>query len=161
MSVLAINRKESRYEPVIHSIRITDMLNEFAQRNFGIKDIHHFVRTRYAYGKDREEDFGRYRYLLQNHKTNIDMIAKLLTRNLLSAYSIYPTSLAELEQRRSFFNSALGNCNQLIFELQEIVKIFDVDINIYDSYQTVIDREIDLIKKWRQKDNKLKSHFNG
>lgn len=161
MSVLVINRKESRYEPIMHAVAIRDMLVELAQRNFGIKNLDHFVRMRYAYGKDKTENFERYRYLMHNSKESIDMTARLLTKNLLAAQSIYPTSMAEWEQRRAFLNTAIGNCNQLIFELQEIVKRFDIDINGLDSYQNAIDREIDLIKKWRQRDNKIKSHLTG
>ena len=161
MSVLANNRKESRYEPIMLSVKIHEMLTELAQRNYGIKDLNHFVRMRYAYGKDKTENFELYRYLLQNSKSSIDMTSRLLTKPLVAAQRIYPTSMAELEQRRAFLNNAIGNCNQLIFDIQEAVTRFDVDINKFDSYQHVIDREIDLIKKWRQKDNSFKSHFTG
>lgn len=47
MSVLANNRKESRYEPIMLSVKIHEMLTELAQRNYGIKDLNHFVRMRY------------------------------------------------------------------------------------------------------------------
>lgn len=157
MSVLAINRNESRYEPIKFSIKLHDMLNELAQRNFGIKDLNHFVRMRYAYGKDDTEDFARYRYLLLNCKTNLDMTATLLTNNLIAANSIYATSVSEFEKRREYMNIAIGNCSQLLAGLQRAIDIFEVDINSYEIYQQAIDREIDLIKKWRQRDNKLKS----
>jgi len=48
------------------------MLIDLMQRGFGVKDINHFVRMRYAYGKDNKEDFAKYRYLMQNFKTRID-----------------------------------------------------------------------------------------
>lgn len=62
MSVLVINRKESRYEPIMYSVKIHDMLIDLAQRNYGIKDLKNFVRLRYAYGKDKTENFARYEY---------------------------------------------------------------------------------------------------
>lgn len=104
------------------------------QRNFGIKDVDHFVRVRYAIGKDDKEDFIKYRYLMHNFKARIDNIASLLTNNLLSANSIYLTSLHEYKKRRDFQNNAICNCEQLMKELQRIVDVFDVDLNIYSRY---------------------------
>ena len=63
MSVLVSNRKESRFEAIAYSLELHDMLIDLMQRGFGVKDINHFVRMRYAYGKDDKEDFAKYRYL--------------------------------------------------------------------------------------------------
>ncbi len=158
MSVLVSERRESKFEAITYSIVLHDMLIDLMQRSFGIKDLDHFVRVRYAYGKDDKEDFAKYRYLMQNFKNRIDQLAALLTSNIRAANSIHPTSLHEYEQRRDYQNRALVNCEQLIHELQRVVEIFEVDINIYDGYVKAIDREIGLIKKWRQRDNKIKSY---
>ena len=161
MSVLVANRKESKFEVIIYSIELHDMLIDLMQRSFGVKDINQLVRTRYAYGKDRTEDFSKYRYLMHNFKMRIDQLASLLTNNIRAANTIYPTSLHEYERRRDYQNNAIVNCEQLIKELQRVVEIFDVDINVYGRYVKFIDREIDLIKKWRQQDNKIKSYLQG
>lgn len=161
MSVLVADRKESKFEAIVYSEELHDMLIELMQRSFGIKDLDHFVRIRYAYGKDATEDFARYRYLMQNAKNQIDQIASLLTNNLRAANSIYPTSMFEYEQRRGYQNIAIANCEQLIKELQHVIDIFEVDVNIYGKYIEAIDREIGLIKKWRQRDNKIKSYLQG
>lgn len=161
MSVLVSNRKESKFEAITYSIELHNMLIELMQRSFGVRDLEHFVRLRYAYGKDDREDFSKYRYLMQNHKNRIDQLASLLTSNVRAANSIYPTSVHEYEQRRDYQNNALVNCEQLINELQRVVEIFEVDINVYRRYVKAIDREIGLIKKWRQRDNKIKSYLQG
>lgn len=161
MSVLVANRKESKFEAITYSNELHNMLIELMQRNFGVKDLEHFVRLRYAYGKDRTEDFVKYRYLMQNSKKQINHIASLLTNNLRAANSIYPVSMFEYEQRRGYQNISIANCEQLIKELQHVVEIFEVDVNIYGKYIKAIDREIGLIKKWRQRDNKIKSHLQG
>lgn len=161
MSVLVSDRKESRFEAITYSVELHDMLIELMQRGFGVKDLEHFVRMRYAYGKDEVEDFAKYRYLMQNYKTRIDQLASQLTNNIRAANSIYPTTIHEYEQRRDYQNSALVNCEQLIKELQRVVEIFEVDINLYGRYVKAIDREIGLIKKWRQRDNKIKAHLQG
>ena len=41
------------------------------------------------------------------------------------------------------------------------MEIFEVDVNTYGRYVNAIDREIGLIKKWRQRDNKIKAYLQG
>lgn len=118
MSVLLSDRKESKFEAITYSIDLHDMLIDLMQRGFGVKDLNHFVRMRYACGKDDTEDISRYRYLMQNFKTRIDQLASLLTNNIRAANSIYPTTMHEYEQRRDYQNAAIINCEQLIKELQ-------------------------------------------
>lgn len=161
MSVLASKRKESKFEAITFSIDLHDMLLDLMQRSFGVKDLDHLVRVRYAYGKDETEDFGKYRYLMSNFKNRIDQLASQLTSNVRAANSTYPTSMREYEQRRDYQNNAIINCEQILKELQRIVEIFEVDVNIYSRYVNAIDREIGLIKKWRQRDNKIKSYLQG
>lgn len=161
MSVLVSRRKESKFEAITYSIELHNMLIELMQRSFGVKDLEHFVRLRYAYGKDKREDFDKYRYLMHNYKNRIDNLASQLTNNVRAANSTYPTTMQEYEQRRNYQNSAIVNCEQLIKELQRVVEIFEVDVNIYGRYVEAIDREIGLIKKWRQRDNKIKSYLQG
>lgn len=159
MSVLLGDRKESKFEAITYSVDLHDMLIDLMQRSFGIRDLNHFVRMRYAYGKDETEDISKYRYLMQNFKTRIDQLASLLTSNIRAANSIYPTTMHEYEQRRDYQNAAIINCEQLIKELQRVVEVFDVDINLYGRYVKAINQEIGLIKKWRQRDNKIKSYL--
>lgn len=159
MSVLVSDRKESKFEAITFSVELHNMLIEFMQRNFGVKDLDHFVRMRFAYGKDDKEDFSKYHYLMHNFKTRIDQLASMLTSNVRAANSLYPTSMHEYEQRRDYQNSAIANCEQIVKELQQVVEIFEVDVNLYSRYIKAIDREIGLIKKWRQRDNKIKSYL--
>ncbi len=161
MSVLLSDRTESKFEAITYSVELHNMLIELMQRSFGVKDLDYFVRMRYAYGKEDTEDFSKYRYLMQHSKDRIDQLASMLTGNVRAANSIYPTTLHEYEQRRDYQNTAIVNCEQLINELQRVVEIFDVDINLYSRYVKAIDREIGLIKKWRQRDNKIKSRLQG
>lgn len=161
MSVLASKRRESKFEAITYSVELHTMLLDLMQRNFGVKDLDHLVRVRYAYGKDETEDFAKYRYLMTNFKMRIDQLASQLTSNIRAANSTYPTNMREYERRRDYQNNALVNCEQLINELQRVVEIFEVDLNTYGRYVKAIDREIGLIKKWRQRDNKIKSYLQG
>ena len=161
MSVLVSKRRESKLEPITYSIQLHEMLTELAQRDFGVKDLDQLVRVRYANGIDKMEDFGRYRGLMRLEREKIDQLGYLLTNNLRGANSIYPTSMHEYEQRRDYQNFGIVNCEQLIKELQRIVELFNVDINVYERCIKAIEQEIVLIKKWRQRDNKIKSYLQG
>lgn len=161
MSVLVSDRTESKFEAITYSIELHDMLIDLMQRSFGVKDLDQLVRVRYAHGKDATEDFSRYRYLMLNYKNRIDQLASMLTSNVRAANSIYPTTLHEYEKRRDYQNTAIVNCEQLLKELQRIVEIFEVDVNLYGRYVKAIDREIGLIKKWRQRDNRIRSQLKG
>lgn len=149
MSVLVSDRTESKFEAITYSVELHDMLIELMQRSFGVKDLDHFVRVKYAYGKESAEDFSKYRYLMLNYKNRIDQLASMLT------------TLHEYEKRRDYQNTAIVNCEQLLKELQRIVEIFEVDVNLYSRYVKAIDREIGLIKKWRQRDNRIRSQLKG
>lgn len=107
MSVLVSDRTESKFEAITYSIELHDMLIDFMQRSFGVKDLDQLVRVRYAHGKDAKEDFSRYRYLMLNYKNRIDQLASMLTSNVRAANSIYPTTLHEYEQRRDYQNTAI------------------------------------------------------
>ena len=161
MSVLAAEQKEAKTEPITFSVKLREELTALANRDFGVKDLDQLVRVRFADGIDKREDFGRYRGLMRNERDKIRDLCYLLTNNLSAANSIYPTTLREYERRREFQGFGIVNCEQLIKELQYIVELFDVDVNVYERSVKAINREIDLIKKWRQRDNKIKSYLQG
>lgn len=161
MSVLAVDRKEAKTEPITFSDELRRMLTELANRDFGVKDLDELVRVRYANGIDKYEDFQRYRGLMRDERDKIKDLSYLLTNNLRAANSIYPKNMREYERRREFQGFGVINCEQLIKELQHIVELFDVDLNVYERSVKAIDREIGLIKKWRQRDNKIKSYLQG
>lgn len=161
MSVLVSKRAQSKLEVLVFANEIHKMLVELILRDFGVKDIDQVVRIRYAYGKDPVENFARYRCLMSKSKNRVEETAALLTSNLRIANSIYPTSLREYELRRDRQNYAIANCETLLRELQHVVEIFEVDVNLYGRHIAAINREIGLIKSWRQRDNKLKSRLQG
>lgn len=161
MSVLVSDRSESKFEAITYSIELHDMLIELMQRSFGVKDLNHLVRFRYIYEKDEHYDFERCWYLIQKFKERIDKLAASVIGNVRAANTIYPTSMHEYELRRDYQNAAIISCEQIINELQRVVEVFEVDVNVYGRYIKAINREIGLIKKWRQRDNKIKSYLQG
>ena len=159
MSVLLGDRKESKFEAITYSIELHDMLLSLMQRSFGVKEVDDFVRKAYAYGDISEETFSVYREIMNSFKKRVSQHASLVTSNVRAANTIYPRTMHEYETRRDYQNAAIVNCEQLVNELQRVVEIFDVDLNLYNRYVKAIDREIGLIKRWRQRDMAIKSRL--
>lgn len=160
MSVLVSKRQESRLEVIANAVEIHDQLTDLMQRHFGIKEIKQTLRKKFEYGITPEDSFERSMYLIQDFKISIDQKAMSLINNLKSANTLYPTTIHEYEKRRDYQNIAIIECSCIINELQRIVDIFDVDINLYRKHISLIYREIGLIKKWRQHDNKIKTYLS-
>ncbi len=161
MSVLSANRKESKYEAINFAEELHDILIDLMHRNFGIKDTDQFVRVQYARGKIEREDFYYFRSQLHKRKETISQLCTRLTNCLRGAYHRYPVNMHEFQIRRDLLNEAITVCEMLNKELQKVVSMFGVDVNLFQASSKAIDREIGLIKKWRLRDNKIKSHFEG
>lgn len=161
MSVIKAKRKPSRFEVLVHANNLHDMMLELMQRNYGVKDVKHLVRKKYLFSKEQEDQYAFYRVVLNQSKDHINHFCRLLIANIRAANTIYARSTAEFEQRREYQNDAIVNCEQIKAELMRIVTVFDVDVNIYAQYLRAIHYEVELIKNWRQRDNKLKFNFNN
>ncbi len=159
MSVLVSDRKESRFEVITLSVSIREKLIELMHRGFGIKDIRRAASRRYAFGKAASDSPAEFVLEMTEYKRRLGELAAQLTNNLRAANSIYPTSVAELEQRRSYQNTAIANCEQILGEFQIIAEVFEVDLNTFGDCVNAVDREIGLIKRWRQGDNRLRSRL--
>lgn len=156
MSVLVSKRRESKIEAVTYAFEVQKMLIEFMQRNFGIRDVNHVVRMKYAFSREPTENFHKYWYLMHSHKTEIHKRTILLTNNIYAAYKLYPSNLKELEQRSEYQTAAKIECEIIIKELQVIAEIFDVDLNLFEPSVKALTREKFLIKKWKKLNNKIK-----
>ena len=73
---------------------------------------------------------------------------------ITSANSIYATNLSELDERRKHQNEAIACCYKLFQEIQYIISIFNSDLNKLVPIIDMIEKEVDLLKGWRQSDNK-------
>ena len=102
MSVLVVNRKESRFEAISFAVDLHDMLIELMQRSFGLRSVEQFVRKRFARGAMTEDKIIYYRQLIHEAKKRIDEYASMLTSNVRAANTIYPTNMDEYYTRRGY-----------------------------------------------------------
>lgn len=160
MSVPVYRRQESLLEVVVMSNEIQKILIDLIQRNLGIKRFNKMIMRDHDYGIIESDKTQRVRFLVDASKKTLYTISVQLVGNIRSANSIDGSnSLAEYELRRSYQNMALCNCQDMIAELQNIIDAFNLDINRYETITNVIYREIDLIKRWRQRDNRMKKRI--
>lgn len=169
MSVIVPKRKLSRYEALIYAETLQKELTDLMLRDFGIKDMNRMLRNQAfaASGCDirSEEEYRlacrKTAWLFSEIKKRINYLTSLLTANLRAAHSRFPTTLHEYEIRRDCLNGAIVNCEQIKQELQRSVEMFAVDLNVYERSVKAINTEIELIKSWRSRDNKIRVKIKG
>ena len=163
MSVLVCDREESRFEPVMFAADLRETMRGFLKRNFGIKKKAFLVLM-------QNDPDGTYRIYLKNHKQNIDELTARVSAYVRAANTIYsPKTQKEYELRRAYQTDAISLCEDIIGELQAIVVYFKaverdlpgfhININANREPVKAVDREIELIKNWRQGDNRFRKFF--
>lgn len=172
MSVLKSKRKTSRLEflHTAYSIQRTVVL--LLLRDFGVKAKVRSVKAFSTIYKMTDEDkerlleiMDRYgittiteeypEWLIEDMRDRVLKECRGLVRNIIQANSIFPHTREEFVDRRRYQTMAIGNCEQLIQELQYVISIIDVDANKYLPYVDMIDREVALLRGWRKSDNRL------
>ncbi|MCC8049695.1 MAG: hypothetical protein LIP10_03415 [Clostridiales bacterium] len=160
MSVLASKRSESRFTVINDATDIYNMLADFSQRSFGVKDYAKMARKIGDNRNTEEENIAKFYVFMNGATTRIEHFSADLTNNLRAAYAIcWPTTMDEYNLRREYQDKAIINCEQIINELQRIADKLNVDLNEYEPYVKAIYREIEKIKNWRQRDNSIKSRL--
>ena len=173
MSVLKSQRKLSDMEFYHNAVKLRQAIVLFLLRDFGIKpkvrrpeniakslkmdaeDLEIFTKLTEKYKIKRiEETFPE--WIISYFRETIMKEARQLIYLITKANTIYPTSFAELDQRRELQTSAISCCEQLLQDFQFIITIFDVDINKFLPYVDLIQKEIALLKGWRKGDHRLK-----
>lgn len=176
MSVLKNKRGLSDLEFYRNGIVLRKILTELLLRDFGIRSK---IRKSTAITKHMtEEDAAIFQnlvdkyectniideypdWLIDKMRNNILNLCYLMIMNITAANSIYPTNESEYYDRRNYQNHAIGNCEQLLQEMQYIISIIPVDANKFMPYAKMIVKEIQLLKGWRKSDNRILKSIRG
>lgn len=175
MSVLKNLRSLSSMEFYKNAIELRKAITMWMVRDFGtrrnarsvasvIKNIDdadkHIIDEVFAkYGKTPNHEFqSEYPSWFVDFERNIIMkILQSLIYNITMANSIYPIDdflNDEYALRRKYQDVAISECYALLQEVQYIVACFDININKLQPVLDKIETEVDLLKGWRQSDNK-------
>ena len=179
MSVLKNKRDLSDMEFYKNAIRMNQELTTWMMRNFGtrrsprsvnqvIKNIDEDdqkiiddIFAKYGQSPNHEfvSEFPKW-YVDRKRKRLLDLCDELI-ENITNANSIYPTEEflhEEYAMRREFQTMAICNCKDIEQILQGIRADFCIDINKIEKFLDMSKREVDLLKGWRQSDNKSRKN---
>lgn len=93
-------------------------------------------------------------WLVDEFRKTILDILRDISLNIKMANSIYIQTKEEYTERRLYWDRAIGNCQQLLAEMQFVIETLPVDAEKYMRYVEMIDKEINLLKGVRKADNK-------
>lgn len=142
MTVLKSKRRESDFEVFHHYYETRKKLTDLVYRRFGYKGTTEFEKW-FIDGESR---------IMLNRLADIQ-------KNITMANSIYPLYIVECDERRKFQDFALGLLYDVLQELQFILEMLpNLDKNKFVIYTDMINKEIRLIKGWRQSDNKFRKY---
>ena len=94
-------------------------------------------------------------WFIDKERSFFDDKLRELIMNITMANAIFITSEREYDERRIWIDRAIGNCDQLLQEMQYVIKILPVDIEKLMPYVELIKQEIALLKGLRKNDNKV------
>lgn len=174
MSVLAVFRRLSEMEFYKNALFIRKDMTKWLIKDFGykknpknirmvIKDIsiedQKTVNSIFEkYGKSLNKEFqSEYPEWFINYERNFisDKLYSMIT-NITNAYFLHPFIEKEYSLRREFQDEAIAACYALCQELAYIQSLFPMDLNRFSYLLKSIDKEIKLLKDWRQSDNRRK-----
>lgn len=93
-------------------------------------------------------------WLIAEFRQSILYILREMSLNIKMANSIYIQTKEEYTMRREYWDKAIGNCQQLLAEMQFVIDILPVNAEKLMRYVGMIDKEINLLKGVRKSDNK-------
>ena len=171
MSVPKGKQRPSRFEAAHHFYEVRREITTLIILDFGFseekyqKNIEKY-RQAHAHSENVDEIVARYEKKCQNFKARFinreaDAVLELL-RNIETEFSIgnsiniseTPAKLIEFIARRIHINRAIGYCYALKQELNYTIRTLPVDINKYERFAGLIDKQIGLYKGVRHGDNK-------
>lgn len=165
-------RAESRLEAEHHFYNLRKEVTALVLNDFGFSEEKYrakMLHYRAAHANDaniadivarwerKNESFKRW-FVGEQGRAVID-IMRDIQRHFSLGNSIYPSDtparLMEFLVRRFHMNRAIGLCYSLKQEINYVIRTLPVDINKYERFAVMIDKQIALYKGVRQADNRL------
>ena len=171
-SVPKSRREESRFEAQHHFFSLRKEVTALVLNDFGFSEKKYreqMEKYRAAHINDpniegiverwekKNESFKRW-FVDEEGRAVID-IMRDIQRHFSLGNSIFPSDtparLMEFLMRRYHMNRAIGLCFSLKQELNYVIRTLPVDINKFERFAVMLDKQIALLKGVRQADNRL------
>lgn len=140
MSVVKSKRNQSKVEFEMIFFQLVDGIDTLIEHQF------------FAEGELAVKN----RTFLEIRCQTLERLTDDLLLNIKIANSIYPTCMAEWEERRVAMGKAIGACYAILTNLQRILTRLRVPDGKYTMDVRNIMRMINSLKAWRKSDNRLK-----
>ena len=172
MSVPKSKRKESRFEAQHNLYALRKEVTDLVVADFGFSPEKYMekmerYRASHRSAANVDEVCERWRakcdgfrawYVDEEGRAILELLRNIQTEFSI-ANSVFPSrthaKLLEFLQRRWHMNRAIGYCYALKQEMQYAIETLPVDINKFERFADLIDREIALIKGVRQSSNSM------
>lgn len=172
MSVPKSERGLSQMEFYRNAIALREQMTFLLLRDFGVKkktrEFDDFCKQQSMSNEDKEafaallDKYNLGNKIVENYpawfieqeRKFFDEKLRELVMNITMANAVYITSRREYDERRAMINAAIGNCDQLLQEMQYLIKILPVNVEKLMPYTGLIKQEITLLKGLRKNDNK-------
>lgn len=141
MSVVKSKRTKSKVEFEMIYFMLADNIDNLVEHDF------------YAEGELAVKN----RVFLDARAMTLERMTDSLLKYIKIANSIYPTCMAEWEERRVTIGKAIGMCYAILTNYQRIMTRLRVPGNKYTEDIRNIMRMINSLKAWRKSDNKIKA----
>ncbi|HAU84741.1 MAG TPA: hypothetical protein DCW90_04350 [Lachnospiraceae bacterium] len=176
MSVRKDQRSQSSMEFIKNANRLRKAVTDWLFRDFGrrkSKVRSHTIQDITLEDQEIINDIiNRYenqsKYILKTdypdwfidfERKTIISILRDLTSNITHANSIYAINLDELNERRIYQDKAIGDCFDLKTEIENIAEQISLNLDKLSPILEMLQKEITLLKGWRQSDNKIRKKF--
>lgn len=169
MSVLARNRTVSKLKFYDNGKKLCIKLMDLCQRDFCVKMVRNIAVNPHRMTPEdaetlktlAEKYYGTPKLpakypdrVLDKYFHTVWDLAETMLHNIISAYTLWPTCRAEVDERRLYQDRAIAACETLIIELELASRVLDVSADKYKQFVEMLDEEIGLLKGWRKSDNK-------
>lgn len=112
------------------------------------------ICAKYAVNPNKSYNSEYPEWYMEDEKKLIKSYCNKLIYYIVQANKLHPYFDFEWQQRRMNQNNAIGVVQNLYVEIDHIKEMFDVSLKFTTDLMDALDREEDLIKGWRQSDNK-------
>ena len=172
MSVPKGRRQESRFEAQHNFYKVRAEVTVLVLNDFGFSEEKYrkkMEKYRRDHAKDaniddivarwerKNESFKKW-FIDEEARAIIDIMREI-EKEFTVGNSIFPSEtpakVVEFLIRRQHVNRAIGLCFALKQEIHYVIRTLPVDINKYERFAEMIDRQIALYKGVRQADNRL------
>lgn len=152
MTVPVGRRSKSRLEVLYNATKLNDAISELAYRSFGIYSRNSMLRRHFLGAMQAEENRDYIERSIEELKRQLLASSSNVERYVICAKNIYPRNMRELDRRLDYQSRALEECYLIKSQLQEIARIFNVDLTVFRDPHDLVVKEINLIKRWRKSD---------